>query len=76
MASSSHYHYHREGDKDAIDTVFDDLFENTDVIPEPKERKNVFLLRETGKKATTNSGKIILVKRQHTTTVYFGAGFE
>ncbi|XP_018487830.2 uncharacterized protein LOC108858395 [Raphanus sativus] len=46
MASSSHYHYHREGDKDAIDTVFDDLFENTDVIPEPKERKKrIFIER-------------------------------
>ena len=45
MASSSHYHYHN-GDDDELDTVFDDIFEDADFIPEPKERKTYFY-RET-----------------------------
>ena len=59
MVSSSHYHYHK-GDDDEFDSIFEDIYENLDFIPEPKERKNLFLSRETGKKATTTSGIIIL----------------
>ena len=75
MASSSHYHYHKDDDNE-FDSIFDDLLENLDFIPEPKERKKLFLSRETGKKATTSSGMIILSKLQHTRTIYSGGGFE
>ena len=51
MASSSHYHYHKDDDAE-FESMFEDFLEIPDIIPEPKERKNVFLLRETGKKAT------------------------
>uniref|UniRef100_A0A0D3BLP6 Uncharacterized protein n=1 Tax=Brassica oleracea var. oleracea TaxID=109376 RepID=A0A0D3BLP6_BRAOL len=45
MASSSHYHYHR-GDDNAFETVFDDIFEDLEAIPEPKERKKrIFIER-------------------------------
>ncbi|XP_013613948.1 PREDICTED: uncharacterized protein LOC106320127 [Brassica oleracea var. oleracea] len=45
MASSSHYHYH-QADDDELDTVFDDIFEDLDPIPEPKERKKrIFIER-------------------------------
>ena len=67
MASSSHYHYHKDDDGE---------FENPDFIREPKEQKNVFLSRETGKNATRSSGMIILAKLQHSLTIYFGDGFE
>uniref|UniRef100_A0A0D3CKR9 DDE Tnp4 domain-containing protein n=1 Tax=Brassica oleracea var. oleracea TaxID=109376 RepID=A0A0D3CKR9_BRAOL len=63
MASSSHYHYHKDDDGE---------FENPDFIREPKEQKNVFLSRETGKNATRSSGMIILAKLQHSLTIYFG----
>ena len=75
MASSSHYHYHKDDDAE-FETPFEEFFENYAVIPEPKEGKNVFLLRQNGKKATINSGMIILVRRQHTLTIYFRHGFE
>ena len=51
MASSSHYHYHKDDDAE-FESMFEDFLEIPDIIPEPKERKNVFLLRKTGKKAT------------------------
>ena len=51
MTSSSHYHYHKEDDAE-FEALFEELLEIPDIIPEPKERKNVFLSRETGKKAT------------------------
>ena len=45
MASSSHYHYHN-GDDDEFDSIFEDIFENLDFIPEPKERKKrIFIER-------------------------------
>uniref|UniRef100_A0A0D3BEJ6 Myb-like domain-containing protein n=1 Tax=Brassica oleracea var. oleracea TaxID=109376 RepID=A0A0D3BEJ6_BRAOL len=53
-------------DEDEFDSIFDDYFENLDLIPEPKERKNVFLSRETGKKATRSSGMITFAILQHT----------
>ena len=74
MASSSHYHYHN-GDDDELDTVFDDIFEDADFIPEPKERKNVFLSRDTERKATTSFGMIIFATLQHTRTICSGDGF-
>ena len=52
MASSSHYHYHNDDDDDEFETLFEEFFEIPDIIPEPKERKNAFLSRETGKMAT------------------------
>jgi len=75
MASSSHYHYHKDDD-DEFDSIFDDLLENPDFIPEPKERKNVFLSRETGKKATTTFGMIILATLQHIRTICSADDFE
>ena len=75
MASSSHYHYHKD-DEDDLDTVFDDSFESEDLVPEPKERKNVFLLRETEKKATRSCGMIILATLQHIRTIYSTDGFK
>ncbi|WZY74827.1 protein ALP1-like isoform X1 [Brassica rapa] len=46
MASSSHYHYHRGGDDNAFEGVFDDIFEDLEAIPEPKERKKrIFIER-------------------------------
>ena len=75
MASSSHYHYHKDDDAD-FESPFEENFENYDLIPEPKERKSTFLSREIGKKATVNSRMIILVKLQHTLTIYSGDGFE
>ena len=75
MAFSSHYYYHKDDD-DEFDSIFDDYFENPDLIPEPKERKNVFLSRETGKKATRSSGMITLAILQHTLPSYSGDGFE
>uniref|UniRef100_A0A0D3BTF9 DDE Tnp4 domain-containing protein n=1 Tax=Brassica oleracea var. oleracea TaxID=109376 RepID=A0A0D3BTF9_BRAOL len=71
MASSSHYHYHKDDDAD-FETPFEEFFNNYAPIPEPKERKNVFLSRETGKKATKNYGIIIFLKLQHTLTNYSG----
>ena len=45
MASSSHYHYHKDDD-DELDDVFEDLFEEFDFNPKPKERKTrVFIER-------------------------------
>ena len=45
MASSSHYHYHKDDD-DELDDVFEDLFEEIDFNPKPKERKTrVFIER-------------------------------
>ena len=41
MASSSHYHYHKDDDNE-LETLFEEIFEILDIIPEPKERKNVF----------------------------------
>ena len=76
MASSSHYHYHKDNDDDDFESIFDDFFENSDLIPEPTERKNIFLSTETGKKVTTNSGMIVFLKLQHTLTIYSADGFE
>ena len=45
-----------------LNPYLNNFFENPDLIPEPKEQKNVFLSRETGKKTTINSEMIILVK--------------
>ena len=75
MASSSHYHYHKDND-DELDDIFEDLFEDFDFNPTPKERKNEFLSRDTGRKAIRSSGMIILAKLQHTRTIYSGDGFE
>uniref|UniRef100_A0A0D3AQ37 DDE Tnp4 domain-containing protein n=1 Tax=Brassica oleracea var. oleracea TaxID=109376 RepID=A0A0D3AQ37_BRAOL len=50
MASSSHYHYLKDDD-DEFDSIFDDYFENPDLIPEPKERKKCIFIernREEG----------------------------
>ena len=76
MASSSHYHYHKDDDNDDFSNVFDDFLENTDFFPEPKERKNVLLSRETGKKAARSFGMIILATLQHTLTIYSDDDFE
>uniref|UniRef100_A0A0D3C914 DDE Tnp4 domain-containing protein n=1 Tax=Brassica oleracea var. oleracea TaxID=109376 RepID=A0A0D3C914_BRAOL len=38
MASSSHYHYHKDDDHE-FDSMFEDIFENPNFIPEPKKRK-------------------------------------
>ncbi|XP_018466280.2 uncharacterized protein LOC108837759 [Raphanus sativus] len=53
MASSSHYHYHRE-DNDQLDSMFDDLSEEDgDIFPEPKERKKrIFIERNREEGAT------------------------
>ena len=77
MASSSHYHYHNNDDNDdEFESVFEDLLEIPDSILEPKERKNVYLSRETGKKAIESSGMIIFRKLQHIRPIYSGDGFE
>ena len=76
MASSSHYHYHQDDDDANFETPFEEFFENATLIPESKMRKSVFLLREIEKKATINSGMIILVKLQHILTIYFDDGSE
>ncbi|XP_018479975.1 uncharacterized protein LOC108851038 [Raphanus sativus] len=39
MASSSHFHYHKDHKDDAMDYAFDEFFENPDIFPELKERK-------------------------------------
>ncbi|XP_018464414.2 uncharacterized protein LOC130498978 [Raphanus sativus] len=45
MASSSHYHYHKDNGDD-FDDMFDDFEEDFDQIPEPKERKRrIFIER-------------------------------
>ncbi|XP_033139845.1 putative nuclease HARBI1 isoform X1 [Brassica rapa] len=53
MASSSHYHYHQD-DEDEFDTVFDDFFENSDVIPEQKERKKRIHIERHREEGHTN----------------------
>ena len=75
MTSSSHYHYHKDDDAD-FESPFEEFFNNYAPIPEPKERKNVFLSRETGKKATRSSGMITLAILQHILPSYSGDGFE
>ena len=47
MASSSHYHYHRDDDDDDdFDNPIEDFLNNSDPIPEPKERKkHIFIER-------------------------------
>ncbi|XP_056842885.1 uncharacterized protein LOC130495500 [Raphanus sativus] len=57
MASSSHYHYHNNDEEDAFDSVFDDLYEELEFIPEPKERKKRIYIernREEGHKKLWN----------------------
>ena len=76
MTSSSHYHYHKDDDDDDLDTPFEEFLNNYAPIPEPKERKNVFLSRDTEKKTTTGFGMIILARIQHTLPVYSGDGFK
>ena len=77
MASSSHYHYHQDNDDDIdLDTPFEEFFNNYAPIPEPKERKNVFLSTDTRRKATINCGMIIFLKLRRTREIYFGNGFE
>ena len=45
MASSSHYHYHKDYDAD-FESLFKEFFENYALIPEPKERKKrIFIER-------------------------------
>ena len=75
MASSSHYHYHKDDDAE-LESMFEEFLEIPDIIPEPKERKNVFLLRETEKTVTRSFGMIILAKLKHSRTIYSGDGFE
>uniref|UniRef100_A0A0D3DK36 DDE Tnp4 domain-containing protein n=1 Tax=Brassica oleracea var. oleracea TaxID=109376 RepID=A0A0D3DK36_BRAOL len=46
MASSSHYHYHKDDDDDDFDNPIEDFLNNSDPIPEPKERKKrIFIER-------------------------------
>ena len=45
MASSSHYHYHKDDDV-KFESVFEELLEIPDIIPEPKERKKTYFYRE------------------------------
>ena len=46
MASSSHYHYQKDNDDDDFESIFDDIFENFDLIPEPTERKKTYFYRQ------------------------------
>ena len=75
MASSSHYHYHKDDDAE-FESMFEEFLEIPDIFSEPKERKNIFLLRETEKTVTRSFGMIILAKLQHSRTIYSGDGFE
>ena len=46
MASSSHYHYHKDDDDDDFDNPIEDFLNNSDPIPELKERKKrIFIER-------------------------------
>ncbi|XP_009103805.2 uncharacterized protein LOC103829872 [Brassica rapa] len=56
MASSSHYHYHKDDDDD-FDNIFDDVLDDPNLFPEPKERKKRIFIernREEGHKNLWN----------------------
>ena len=49
MASSSHYHYHKDDDDD-FDNIFDDVLDDPNLFPEPKERKTYFYREKPGRR--------------------------
>ena len=77
MAGLSHYHYHKNDEDDAeFESLFEELLEIPEMLFEPKNRKNVFLLKDTGKKATSSYGMIIFLKLLHILPIYSADGFE
>ena len=56
MASSSHYHYHKDDDAE-LESMYEEFLEIPDIIPEPKERKKHIFIernREDGHKKLWN----------------------